>query len=170
VVDSILVVLIVILSFKGFFNGFARELVGFVGLIGGIFVASRAATPVANIIHDSIQMGNMALIKLLAFLLVLAIIWGGSAFAATIFTALKAEPHSTFSRLFGMGIAGLKYFLIFSLISASLLGSNLIRDNFASGIRQSQLLPLLNRAGSFLIDLPPFDSVTPPSNTPKKEA
>lgn len=171
-IDIVLIFLILLLSFKGFFNGAVRELVGFVGLIGGVFVASRAAAPVAKIIHNSVHMGNMALIKLLAFLLVLSIIWGGSSFVATIFTALRAEPHSTLSRVVGMGLAGFKYFLIFSLISASLLGSALVRDNFSRGIRSSQLLPTLTHVGSALINLTSFEKtihVSPAQKNPTKE-
>ncbi len=160
-IDVVLVLLIVILSFKGYFNGMIRELVGFVGLIGGVFVASRAAAPVAGIIQNALHMGSPAMLKLLAFLLVLAIIWGGSSFVATIFAALRSEPHSTLSRLLGMAIAGLKYFLIFSLISASLLGSTLVRDNFAKGIGSSRLLPTLNRVGATLINLTPLAIPTP---------
>jgi len=156
VIDIVLILLILLLSFKGYFNGFIRELVGFIGLIGGIFVASRAAGPVGRILHDTIQMGNMGLMKLLAFLLVLGVIWGGSSFVATIFTALKAAPHSTLSRLLGMGVGGLKYFLIFSLISASLLGNALVRDNFAPQLRSSRLLPTFSRVGASLINLTPF--------------
>jgi len=155
-IDIVLLTLIVLLSFKGYFNGFIRELVGFIGLIGGVFVASRAAEPLSHVIHDMIQSGNMALLKLLAFLLVLGVIWGGSAFVATIFTTLKAAPQSTLSHLAGMGIGGLKYFLIFSLISASLLGSALVRDNFRNQLSQSRLLPTFSRVGSRLINLTPF--------------
>jgi membrane protein required for colicin V production len=157
-IDIVLILLIVVLSFKGYFNGAIRELVGFIGLIGGVFVASRAADPVAHMIHNSIHMGNMALLKLLGFLIVLVIIWGGSAFVATIFTSLRSAPHSTLSKLLGMGLAGLKYFLIFALISASLLGTNLIRDNFGQGIRSSRLLPILNQTGSTLINLSPLST------------
>ena len=155
-IDIVLILLILLLSLKGYFNGFIRELVGFVGLIGGIFVASRAAEPVGHVLHDTIQMGNMGLMKLLAFLLVLGVIWGGSSFVATIFTALKAAPHSTLSRALGMGVGGLKYFLVFSLISASLLGNALVRDNFASQVHSSRLLPTLSRVGAALINLAPF--------------
>ena len=167
-IDIVLIVLILLLSLKGYFNGFIRELVGFVGLIGGIFVASRAAEPVGKVLHDTIQMGNMGLMKLLAFLLVLGVIWGGSSFVATIFTSLKAAPHSTLSRVLGMGVGGLKYFLIFSLISASLLGNALVRDNFASQLRSSRLLPTFSRVGASLINLAPF-SLTNEKQPQKKQ-
>ena len=155
-VDIVLIVLILLLSFKGYFNGFIRELVGFIGLIGGVFVASRAAEPVGQALHASLKMGNMGLMKLLAFLLVLGVIWGGSAFVATIFTSLKMPPHTPLTRILGMGVAGLKYFLIFALISASLLGSTLVRDNFSTALQHSRLLPTLNRVGSPLIHLAPL--------------
>jgi len=101
-------------------------------------------------------MGNMALMKLLAFLLVLGVIWGGSSFVATIFTSLKTPPRAVLTQVLGMGVAGLKYFLIFSLISTSLLSSALVRDNFNTTIKHSRLLPMLNHVGSTLIHLAPL--------------
>ena len=153
-IDIGILLLILLLAWKGYFNGLMRELVGFVGLIGGIFVASRAADPLAKVLAGILHMGNPALLKLLAFLLVLGIIWGGSAFVGTIFASLRAHPHALTSKISGMLVAGVKYFLIFSLISASLTGSALIRDNFAHTLNQSRLLPTLNRMGSLLINLP----------------
>ncbi len=166
-IDWVILVLILILSFKGFFNGVIRELVGFVGLIGGIFVASRAAEPVAQMLHRSVQMGNMGLMKLLAFLLVLALIWGGSAFVATIFTSLRNPPHGILSKALGMGVAGLKYFLIFALISASLLGTAMVRENFAKTLRGSRLLPTLSHVGSSLINMTPFAYTPTIKSAPK---
>jgi hypothetical protein len=68
-----------------------------------------------------------------------------------------------------MGIAGFKYFLIFALISASLLGSTLIRDNFAKSIQSSRILPTLSRIGSSLINLTPFTLNVSDPTTKKKE-
>ena len=159
-IDIVVIALVVVLSFKGFFNGAVREAVGFFGLIGGVFVASRAATPLAELLHGTLHMGSMALLKLAVFLAVFALIWGGSAFVATIFTALRAQPHTSWSRWGGMGIAGAKYFLIFSLIAASLLGNALVRDNIASRIRGSRLLPVMERVGGRLINLSSLEAGT----------
>jgi hypothetical protein len=109
--------------------------------------------------------------KLLGFLLILGVIWGGSSFVAMIFTSLKAQPHSTLSKLLGMVVAGFKYFLIFALISASLLESNLIRTNFSMSIRTSLVLPTLNRIGSSLMNLTPFTlEVSDPATGHKEKA
>ncbi len=152
-IDILLAGMIILLSIKGYFNGFIRESVGFVGLIGGIFVASRAAEPVAKALSNIVNFDNMALLKLSGFLLVLALIWGGSSFVATIFTALRAQPHSTSTRLLGMGVAALKYFLIFSMIVSSLFSNALMRDNFAKSIQTSRLFPIFNKVGSKLTNL-----------------
>jgi membrane protein required for colicin V production len=163
VIDLVVLFLIFVLALKGYFNGLMRELVGFVGLIGGVFVASRAAEPVGRTIHQVLNMGGPALLKLLGFLLVLGLIWGGSAFVGTIFSALKAPSHSVVSRTLGMGVAGIKYFLIFALISASLLNSALVRDNFAARLDRSRLFPVLNRVGSTLINLAPLSMEKKPA-------
>jgi membrane protein required for colicin V production len=155
-VDLILVILILFLSLKGFFNGLMRELVGFVGLIGGVFVASRAAVPLGQTIAQTLHAHSLALPKLGAFLLVLAIIWGGSAFVGNTFASLRTPPRSTLMHIGGMGVAAVKYLLIFSLIAASLLGSDLVRENLATQLHQSRLLPRLERTGAVLINLAPL--------------
>jgi membrane protein required for colicin V production len=155
-VDLILVILILFLSFKGFFNGLMRELVGFVGLIGGVFVASRAAVPLGQTIAQTLHAHSLALPKLGAFLLVLAIIWGGSAFVGNTFASLRTPPRSLGAQLGGMGVAAIKYFLVFSLITASLLGSDLVRENLATQLHHSRLLPTLERTGAILINLAPL--------------
>jgi membrane protein required for colicin V production len=160
VVDIALVVLIILLSLKGFFNGFMREMVGFVGLIGGIFVASRASLPVGQVIGNFMHMDNMALLKLAGFLITLAVVWGGSSFVAAVFTALKTEPHSTSTRLLGMGVAGVKYLLIFAMIIASLFNNSMIRNNFAKSINSSRLFPIFNKTGSALVNIAPLPIIS----------
>ena len=157
--DVILVLMILLLSVKGFFNGFIREMVGFVGLVGGVFVASRAAKPIGNAIGNLIHTDNIAMLKLTGFLLILALVWGGSSFVATIFTALKSEPRTPLARSLGMGVAGVKYFFIFSMIIASLFNNDLIRNHFAKSIQTSYLFPVLNTMGLRLTNIAPLPSI-----------
>jgi len=156
VLDIIVVILILLLSVKGYFNGFIRETVGLFGLIGGVFVASRAAASVGNYIDTFVHLDNPAMLKLFGFLLVLGIIWGGSSFVATVFAALKAEPHSKTAKVLGMGVAALKYLMIFAMITASLLNNQLVRNNFSSFVHSSKLFPFLNSTGSVLINTLPL--------------
>jgi len=153
--DIIIVALILLLSIKGFFNGLIRELVGFVGLIGGVFVASRSAESLSKYLQNMLHMDQAALLKLVAFLIVLGAIWGGSSILATIFSALRAKPHTIAENISGMLIAGLKYTLIFAMLISSLFNNALLRDNFAHTIQKSYLFYKLNTIGGNLLSLAP---------------
>ena len=168
-IDVIIILLILLLSVKGYFNGFVREFVGFFGLIGGVFVASRAAPLLGGAVSDLLHLESMALAKLIAFLAVLAVIWGGSAFVGSTFETLRHPPESTPARIGGMGVAALKYLLIFSLIAASLLGSDLVRDTLGSRLKSSRLAPFLEQTGAILINRAPLPFRRPAStSTPEK--
>jgi len=157
-IDITIIILVLLMSIKGLMNGFLRELFGFIGLIGGIFIASRAAEPLGHKIDTSLfHLENFAALKLIAFLAVLAAIWGGVVFIGNLIVGVSKEgAHSAPDRLFGFLVAGTKYLLIFALIVSALFRSPLIRDNIATSITQSQLYPVLDRIGSQLINLTPI--------------
>jgi len=158
VIDITIIVLVLLMSIKGLMNGFLREIFGFIGLIGGVFIASRTAGLIAQYIDVNLfHLENIALLKLIGFLAVLASVWGLSVFIGNIIVGVsKNTPHSALDRLFGFLIAGSKYFLIFALIVSSLFRSPLIKENMAKTIKQSQLYPILDTVGSTLIDLAPI--------------
>jgi membrane protein required for colicin V production len=156
-IDISIIVLVLLMSIKGIMNGFLREFFGFVGLIGGIFLASRLSDTIAKAIDSNLfHLENFAALKLIGFLAVLALVWGLCVFIGNIIVGVTKEtPHSTLDRLFGFLIAGSKYFLIFALIISALFRSPLIKENMAKSIKKSQLYPLLDSVGSTLINLAP---------------
>ena len=80
-IDITIIILVVLMAIKGLMNGFLREIFGFVGLIGGIFIASRSAVLIAHAIDKNIfHLENFAALKLIGFLAVLALVWGLSVF------------------------------------------------------------------------------------------
>lgn len=157
--DITIIILTLMMALKGLLSGFLKELFGFLGLIGGIYVASRFASVIANYIDANLlHMENYALIKLIGFLGILAAIWGLSVFISSIAIGVsKTTPHSSLDRVFGFIVAGVKYFLIFSLIVAALLRSPLIKDSMAKVISGSRLYPTLDMVGSTLINFTPTD-------------
>jgi len=150
--DIIIVVLVALMSFKGFVNGFMKEFFGFMGLIGGIFMASRGSTWLANYIDANVyHVDNPATMKLIGFVLILAIVWGLASFIGAFFSILPNERISTSSKLAGMSVAGVKYFFIFALITSALFSNPVIKDNIANKIKGSQIYPILDRVGSMII-------------------
>jgi len=157
-IDITIIVLVLLMAVKGLMNGFLREIFGFVGLIGGVFVASRGATLVAHYIDTHLfHLENFAVLKLIGFLILLALAWGTSAFVGNLIVGVSREgSHHTLDRSFGCLVAGIKYFLIFSLIVSTLFRSPLIKENMTQTIRQSKLYPTLDSIGSTLINLSPL--------------
>ena len=157
-IDITIIILVWLMAIKGLMNGFLREIFGFVGLIGGVFVASRGATRVAHYIDTNLfHLENFAALKLIGFLVLLALVWGVSVFVGNLIVGVSKEgSHHTLDRFLGFIVAGIKYFLIFSLIVSALFRSPLIKENMTKTIKQSRLYPTLDSIGSTLINLSPL--------------
>ena len=149
--------IILILGIKGFMNGFIKEVFGLVGLVGGVYFASRLAQTAADFIDTNfLHLENAALMKLLGFLAVLIVIWLSATILGSIFSKLTSASGLGFvNRLFGFIAGGGKYFLIFSLIVTALSNVTLVKDNLEKHVQNSVLYPYLKEAGSTIINLDP---------------
>lgn len=149
--------IIIILGIKGFMNGFIKEVFGLVGLIGGVYFASRFAQKGAEFIQENfIQLDNMQLLKLLGFLVVLIAIWTGSTIIGTLISKLTNISGLGFmNRLMGLIVGGGKYFLIFALIVTALSNVKLVRETMEKHIKDSVLYPYLKQSGAYIINLDP---------------
>jgi len=156
--DITIIALIFILSIKGFVNGFLREIFGLLGLIGGIVVASREFSFVAKYIYDKLYpLDNMALLNLLAFIVIVLLIWIGLAIIGIIISskAHKYRKIGLLSRLLGLIIGGGKYFLLFATIFVSLFNIPFIKDNLVNKIdtNSSKVYPFIKEYGNLVINL-----------------
>ena len=149
--------IVLILGIKGFMNGFIKEVFGLVGLVGGVYFASRFSDTAAQFINKNfLQMDNTALLKLLGFLAVLIVIWMSATILGSILSKLTSASGLGFlNRLFGFIAGGGKYFLIFALIVTALSNVTLVKDNLEKYVQDSVLYPYLKEAGSSLINLDP---------------
>lgn len=153
--DMAIAALILLLAIKGFLHGFIKELFSLVGLVGGVYFASRLSEDAATFIDTNfLHLENASLLKLIGFISILIIIW----LTATIIGAIIAKITSGkeigfFSRVFGFVTSGLKYFLIFGLIFTALSNVQLVKDNLGKYVKDSILYPYLTTAGSYLINL-----------------
>ncbi len=149
--------IVLILGIKGFMNGFIKEVFGLVGLVGGVYFASRFAPTAATFIDTNfLHLENSALLKLLGFLAVLIIVWLSATILGSIFSKLTSASGLGFiNRLFGFVAGGGKYFLIFALIVTALSNVTLVKDNLEKYVQDSVLYPYLKAAGSSIINLDP---------------
>ncbi|CAA6805122.1 MAG: Colicin V production protein [uncultured Sulfurovum sp.] len=153
--DMAIAAIILLLAIKGFLHGFIKELFSLVGLVGGVYFASRLSEDAAAFIDTNfLHLENTSLLKLIGFISILIIIW----LSATIIGAIIAKITSGkevgfFSRVFGFVTSGLKYFLIFGLIFTALSNVKLVKDNLGDYVKDSILYPHLTTAGAYLINL-----------------
>ena len=73
--DYILIALLLLLSIRGFTNGFKNELINLIGIAGGIYIASRLAPPLAQFLNQYLHIENQDLLKSAVFLGLFAISW-----------------------------------------------------------------------------------------------
>jgi len=157
--DVTIAAIVLILGIKGFMNGFIKEAFGLVGLVGGVYFASRLSTEAADFINSTfVHIENTALLKLLGFLSILIIVWLSATILGSIFSKLTAVSGLGFlNRFLGFIVGGGKYFLIFALIVTALSNVTLVKDNLEKYVKDSILYPYLKMAGSSLIHLDPKD-------------
>jgi len=153
--DVTIAAIILILGIKGFMQGFIKEVFGLVGLVAGVYFASRYASDAADFITANfIQIDNASLLKLIGFLFILIIIWLSATILGAIFSKLTNQSGLGFlNRLFGFIAGGGKYFLVFALIVTALANVTLVKDNLGKYVNNSILYPYLLEAGSYLIKL-----------------
>ncbi len=153
--DVTIAAIVLILGIKGFMQGFIKEAFGLLGLVVGVYFASRLADKAASFIDTNfLHLENPSLLKLIGFLAILIVIWLGATILGTVLSKLTSVSGLGFlNRLFGFVLGGGKYFLIFALIVTALSNVTLIKDNLEKYVNDSVLYPYLKEAGSYLINL-----------------
>jgi len=155
--DVTIASIILILGIKGFMQGFIKEAFGLLGLVAGVYFASRLADTAAAFIDTNfLHLENTSLLKLIGFLVILTIIWLAATIVGAIFSKLTNQSGLGFlNRLFGFIVGGGKYFLIFALIITALSNVTLVKDNLEKYVKDSVLYPYLKESGAYLINLDP---------------
>ena len=155
--DVTIASIILILGIKGFMQGFIKEAFGLLGLVAGVYFASRLADTAAAFIDTNfLHLENTSLLKLIGFLVILTIIWLGATIIGAIFSKLTTQSGLGFiNRLLGFIVGGGKYFLIFALIITALANVTLVKDNLEKYVKDSVLYPYLKESGAYLINLDP---------------
>jgi len=155
--DVTIASIILILGIKGFMQGFIKEAFGLMGLVAGVYFASRFADSAAAFIDTNfLHLENTSLLKLIGFLVILTIIWLGATIIGAVFSKLTSQSGLGFiNRLLGFIVGGGKYFLIFALIITALSNVTLVKDNLEKYVKDSVLYPYLKESGAYLINLDP---------------
>lgn len=152
--DLVILLITILLGLKGLFRGLIKEVFGIVGIIGGIFVASRVSTQVGDLINNILSISNPTTIKLLGFIVALVIIWlivyGLGIVISKIFSLSGLGfADRIFGFIFGMG----KVFLIFSVLAYALSQIGAFKKTMDEKFSNTITLPYLINIGSYIVKL-----------------
>lgn len=157
--DLIASVIILMLGLKGILNGFFKEVFGLVGIIGGIFVASRIGDTVGQSLSDMIfKFENSAAISFSGFLVTLALFWLFMIIVGYIFKKLSLlSGLGIFDRILGFVFGASKFFLIAAVIAHAAYNIKAIKSTIEVPMENSFLFPALVTTGAFIMKLDPVE-------------
>lgn len=157
--DIVISILVLFLGLKGIINGFFKELFGLLGIIGGIFIASRVGKDVGKFINDSVlKFENDAAISFTGFLVTFALFWLFMIGVGIIFKKLSSlSGLGVFDKILGFIFSASKFFLIAAVIAYALYNIKAMKENLDSIMKNSSLFPVLVETGSAIMKLDPIE-------------
>ncbi|MCK4875245.1 MAG: CvpA family protein [Sulfurimonas sp.] len=157
--DIIVSIIVLFLGLKGIINGFFKELFGLIGIIGGIFLASRIGDSVGQKLSDLIfNFENIAAVGFTGFLATLIIFWFFMVGVGFVFKRLSSMSGlGAFDKILGFIFSASKFFLIASVIAYATYNIKAMRGSIDSISENSFVFPVLVEAGSVIMKLDPIE-------------
>jgi len=172
IVDMVIIVITLLLAIKGFFNGIIKEVFGLIGIIGGIYLAGIYYHQAGMYINENLMtIPNKSAIDLVGFVGVFLLFWIFCIFLGFLIgKILKISALGFIDKLLGFLFGGLKFFLIISIIVASLYQIDFINKEINKFEKKSQLLPIMVELGDKIINFSPkkFDMQKMKENIEKR--
>jgi membrane protein required for colicin V production len=153
--DIISLSLIFILGIKGVINGFIKEVFGLVGIVGGIFIASRFADLMGDFISKNIyKLDSDATLYLVGFIAVLIVFWILSLFIGHLLESLiKMSGLGAIDKLAGFLVGSAKIFLVFSILAVTLSNIEFIKDKANQYMNKSFMYPIFIETGAYIVKM-----------------
>ncbi len=155
--DIILGIIILLLGLKGFVHGFFKEIFGLIGIIGGIFIASRLDNMVGELISSHVVFfTNKTAITFTGFLITFALFWLLMIGIGYIFKKLgKLSGFGLMDNILGFIVGAGKFFLIFAVILYAIYNIKILKNNVKPMMKNSILFPILVKTGSYIMKIDP---------------
>ncbi|MDB2562221.1 CvpA family protein [Sulfurimonas sp.] len=158
--DIIVSIVILFLGLKGIINGFFKEVFGLIGIVGGIFIASRLGNSVGTFLSDLIfNFDNDSAINFTGFLTTLALFWLLMIGVGQIFKKLTSlSGLGGFDQILGFVFGASKFFFIAAVIAHASYNIKAVKSLIDdSSLSSSYLFPILAETGSFIMKLDPVE-------------
>ncbi|MDR3177811.1 MAG: CvpA family protein [Campylobacteraceae bacterium] len=155
--DIVIVALILIFGIKGIAKGFVKELFEFIGIVGGIFLASRFASDAGVFINDNIyNVENEAAVRLIGFVgLLLAIFTVSILIGAIVSKIINFAGYSKLDKTLGFAFSVLTIFFVFSILSFAVSSIEFTKTFVTNALGNSFIYKKLCVVGEEIVDIHP---------------
>lgn len=158
ILDLVSISLILFLGIKGMLRGFVKEVFGLIGLIGGIFIASKYAQTAGNYIDVTFLKLEKASLSLIGFIAILILFWGLATLIGSLLGKLvNSSGLGIVDKILGFIVGGAKIFLIFSVIIYVLSSIGIFKGSLNSIFEGSMMYPIFKDVGSKIVQLDPSE-------------
>jgi len=152
--DLIIFGLVGLLGLKGLFRGFIKEIFALIGIVGGVFIASRFASVIGETIATIIPIDNNNTMMLIGFVASLVAFWILAYILGTIISKVfSLSGLGIFDRFLGFVFGAGKVFLLFSIIVYAVSQVDAINKKLTDATQNSIAYPLLKQTGGYIIKI-----------------
>ncbi len=155
--DIVAAIIILLLGLKGIINGFFKELFGLIGIIGGLFIASRFGDNIGEYLNNLIfNFSSPSAVSFLGFLTTLAIFWLLMILIGYAFKKLSSlSGLGPIDRILGFVFGASKFFLIAAVIAHAAYNIKAVKSTLDSVMQTSILFPIMVESGAYIMKIDP---------------
>ncbi len=169
-IDIGIIVLLILLSLKGIWQGIIRGLASFLGILLGIFFASRFYDGLGEWFAINIyNLGSPELNALVGFVIIITLIWAGFLLLGEIlFRMVRFTPLVSVDAALGLAFGFCKAFLLLSIIVFGISQITWLK-NFSQNVEQnSSIFPMMKNLSIKIMNLEQIQEVKENLNLDKK--
>lgn len=154
--DVIILGFTLLLGLKGILNGLVKEVFGLLGIVGGVFVASKYTDWATSFVQNTFyKIQNESLASFVGFLFLLLVFWVLCLLMGILFSKMiKLSNLSFLDRLGGFLFGGTKVFLVFAILIFCITKINFLNEKLENFAKGSYTLDLLRNTGSYVMNQP----------------
>jgi len=155
--DLVASIIILLLGLKGILNGFFKEVFGLIGIVGGLFIASRFGDGVGEYLNTLIfNFSSPSAVSFMGFLTTLAIFWFLMILIGYAFKRLSIMSGlGPIDKILGFVFGASKFFLIAAVIAHAAYSIKAVKTTLDSTMKTSVLFPIMVETGAFIMKIDP---------------
>ncbi len=155
--DIISLTLILLLAIKGLINGLVKEFFRLLGILGGIYFASRYAQMAGEMIDKQVlSLQNSSSLYLIGFLAIFFGFWIICLLLGNLFSKFASFSGLGFVNAIGGFVAnGAKVFLVFATIFIVISHIEFIQTRIQKFTNKSFMYPIFMKVGSYIVNMKP---------------